>query len=478
MNRIRAAKVVVFILAMGVVFSCFLVHAADNSASLYQIKKSVVWAAIITFFIILITARAIVSFHISRRRDAEIFLSDSERVLRATLNATDNGILVVDYDGHILEANDMYFNMWNIPRDVNGLDMESNNVEFIKKQVLDSGPFGGWMDSVSRTTAAGHYIVNLTDERVVYILYTPLMNEEDMVGRVWSFRDISERKKNEKLKSISDENVRLVRETLEYDKIKTEFFANISHELKTPLNIIIGVLKLFELGLGDKNAGLDKAKLMSHARIMKKNCDRLLKMLGNLIYITEIDSGFTEMHMRNNDLVQIVRSIALAARGFMEDKGVQFDLNICSDSIIIACDGDKIERALLNLLSNAVKFTESDSRISVSVSSKEDFAYISVKDNGIGITDEMKEIIFQRFRQVDKSFTRRCEGSGIGLPIAKALIEMHNGSIEVNSDFGKGSEFIVKLPIWQLDSGEIAATSEQEAGSCIDRINIEFSDIY
>jgi two-component system, OmpR family, phosphate regulon sensor histidine kinase PhoR len=79
---------------------------------------------------------------------------------------------------------------------------------------------------------------------------------------------------------------------------------------------------------------------------------------------------------------------------------------------------------------------------------------------------------------VDKSFTRKCEGSGIGLSLVKSLVEMHNGSIEVKSEYGKGSEFIVKLPIWLVDSDEIAATAEEMASACIDRVNIEFSDIY
>jgi signal transduction histidine kinase len=143
-----------------------------------------------------------------------------------------------------------------------------------------------------------------------------------------------------------------------------------------------------------------------------------------------------------------------------------------------ACDYDKIERVILNLLSNAVKFTEKGGRISISLYSKNNCAYISVKDTGIGIPDEMKEVIFQRFRQVDKSFTRKCEGSGIGLSLAKSLVEMHHGSIKVKSKYGKGSEFIVKLPLILLDDNEIAAAVEDTASVCIDRTKIEFSDIY
>jgi signal transduction histidine kinase len=105
-------------------------------------------------------------------------------------------------------------------------------------------------------------------------------------------------------------------------------------------------------------------------------------------------------------------------------------------------------------------------------------AYISIKDTGIGIPEDMREIIFQKFRQVDKSFTRSCEGSGIGLSLAKSLVEMHNGSIDVISEYGKGSEFIIKLPLFHINDDEIAATADQTANMCMDAVDIEFSDIY
>jgi PAS domain S-box-containing protein len=540
---------------------------------------------------------------ITTYKKAEEKLEKKEKILRATLNATDNGILVVDNKRHVLEANDLFYNMWNIPFDVYSLNSATANQKLIMKQLVDPETFETWVNFVYEVPVTDHYTAELLDKSVYDIFSTPLMDKEHMIGRVWScrditarvnaerelhkseeryrtlvelspdaifvsvegkvvftnmagvkilnankreniysrniqdimlydtkvltekhfngiingeekksmfehrlvrfdgicidtesvcsvvpyrgekavmyvVRDISERKRNEELKRKIDENIKLVSETLEYDKLKTEFFANISHEVKTPLNIIIGSLQLLEYTLGGQNKQDNSDKLAKYAAIMRQNCFRLLRLLNNLIYFTEIDSGFVDMHVQNYDLVQIIKNLISSASKFIEDKGVQIELIMDSDNLEIACDAEKIERVLLNLLSNAVKFTEKGDKISVSLYSRNNFAYISVKDTGIGIPDEMKEVIFQRFRQVDKSFTRKREGSGIGLSLAKSLVEMHNGSIKVKSKCGKGSEFIVKLPLVLLDDNEIAATVEDTASICIDRIKIEFSDIY
>lgn len=485
MNRRKSFYAITFILAVTAFFTCLSISGDNmskliirNPTVLYYIEKNMVWIISGTSLILLMIARIAVSFNIKRRKVAELFLSDSEKILRATINATDNGILVVDNNRRVLEANDLYFKMWNIPWDIYRLGNDTDNIEYIKKQIIDSDAFEDWADLMYETPETGHYITDLADGRIIDVFSTPLMDEDYMIGRVWSFRDISEHKQNEELRCKTDENMKLVRETLEYDKIKTEFFANISHELKTPLNIIIGILQLFDINLSNKSSEMRLEKLLIYNGIMRRNCLRLLRMINNLIYITEIDSGFVEMYVRNHDLVKIVKEITSAAERFIESKGVHLDTGIDEERLEMACDRDKIERVLSNLLSNAVKFTEEGGRICVSLFRKNNFAYITVKDTGIGIPDEMKESIFKKFRQVDKSFTRRCEGSGIGLSLAKSLVEMHKGSIDVISEYGKGSEFIVKLPIWLSDSDEMAAASEQAESECIDRINIEFSDIY
>jgi signal transduction histidine kinase len=451
----------------------------NNADKLQQLQKNIYLAVVTTYvFILLFLAIVIISVNMGGERNAEAYLPNSLKVLEATINAAGEGILVVDINKKVLKANELCFKMWDIPSDMHNLKDAGKYLDLIKKRIKDPDAFEAWVDSSFDTCAINHYVTSLTDGRIIDIISNPLMDNDSMAGRVWCFKDITAIVNAENELEKSHEEMRLITEAREYDKIKTEFFANMSHEIKTPLNIIIGTLQLIELDLNNENSMRSRVKLAEHTAIMRKNCYRLLRMLNNLIYITEIDSGYVEMHAQNNDLVRIIKDTVSSVEKFLKKKEIRLELNIEPDSLKTACDADKIERVLLNLISNAVKFTENGGIISVSLYERNQWAYISVKDTGIGIPGEMKDLIFQRFRQVDKSFTRKCEGTGIGLSLVKSLVEMHGGTIEVQSEYGKGSEFIVKLPLRQLADDEAAAAAEEKPSVFVDKVNIEFSDIY
>ena len=294
-------------------------------------------------------------------------------------------------------------------------------------------------------------------------------------GVVGSMTDITEIKKNEELKKLMEENIKLLTEAMEYDKIKNEFFANISHELRTPLNVILGVLQLLIIYSDEEAINLQNMDRYLH--IMKQNCYRLLRLVNNLIDITKMDAGFFQIKLKSNNIVRIVEDITLSVADYIEEKGIilEFDTNV--EEKIINCDPDQIERILLNLLSNSIKFTSSGGKIGVFLYDKGDSIVIRVKDTGIGIPEDKQEFIFERFRQVDKSLTRDHEGSGIGLSLVKSLVEMHGGTINVISKEGVGSEFIIEIPV-----GEDLNYNEEEIpvteGINIERIKVEFSDIY
>lgn len=295
-----------------------------------------------------------------------------------------------------------------------------------------------------------------------------------------SVMDITEHMQIKEYKESAEKSLQLLNETLENDKFKTEFFANISHELRTPLNVILSTLQLIDL-LKKKNPVVEgKLNLNKHLGVIKQNCFRLLRLINNLIDVTRIDSGFYGINLRNYDIIMLIRDITLSVAPFSESRGISLQISSNVESKILACDPDKIERVVLNLLSNAIKFTKQGGNISVSIVDNTDHIMISIKDTGIGIPEDKLEEIFFRFKQIDKSLTREYEGSGIGLNLVKSIIQMLEGSITVKSELGKGSEFIIKLPAKVLPDNECTAgrTFAEDKPSRVERINIEFSDIY
>jgi len=318
-------------------------------------------------------------------------------------------------------------------------------------------------------------IIRKSDNAVLEVeIASTVFNYSNKNATLILLRDLSDRRRAEKY-------IKLFNDAIEYDKLKTQFFANLSHELRTPLNVILGTIQILTLYLKEKSLENRENLIHNRVKILKQNCYRLLRLVNNLIDITKIDAGFYELDLQNHNIVNVVEEITLSVAEYIEQKNLSLTFDTDVEEKIIACDPDKIERIMLNLLSNAIKFTKPKGNILVNMVDKGESIIISVKDTGIGIPKSEIKHIFEHFRQVDKSFTRNHEGSGIGLSLVKSLVEMHNGSIHVNSEYGKGSEFIIELPVKTLGNDEniIREKSENEMkNNLIEIINIEFSDIY
>lgn len=279
-------------------------------------------------------------------------------------------------------------------------------------------------------------------------------------------------------KFLYEENKKLLSEFKEYEELRNVFFANLSHELRTPLNVIFSAQQMMNYTLHTQTCNCSKDKLDKYNKIIKQNCYRLIRLIGNLIDITKIDAKYFEIDKKNCDIVNLIENITQSVADYIKDKNIELYFETEAKQKIIACDPDKIERIMLNLLSNAVKFTPKHGVIKVRLYDDGKYTAISVKDSGIGISKEMQNMIFERFVQADKSTTRNREGSGIGLSLVKSLVNLHQGSITVNSDQGRGSEFIVRLPDILIPYENYIACSNDTDGQNIERINIEFSDIY
>jgi signal transduction histidine kinase len=274
------------------------------------------------------------------------------------------------------------------------------------------------------------------------------------------------------------ENQRLLEETVKYDKLKTEFIANMSHELRTPLNIIFSTAQLFNI-LISKGENLNSNKIGNYTNSIKQNCYRLLRLVNNLIDMTKIDSGFMNLELKNGDIVQVAEEITQSTAEYVQymSRTIIFDTDV--EEKTMAFDAEKLERILLNLISNATKFTNPGDKINVTLYDKDNHIIISVKDTGRGIPEEKLSQLFQRFKQIDPLLNRSHEGSGIGLSIVKALVEMHGGTIEVKSKYEEGTEFIIYLPAKVIaESDDMKVKSDCTNQLNVENINIEFSDIY
>ncbi|WP_411681987.1 AAA family ATPase [Clostridium thailandense] len=320
-------------------------------------------------------------------------------------------------------------------------------------------------------------------------LYTKLENKVkertlQLEETIFKLKEANSALKQEIINRITTEEAlkeseRQISYSREYDKIKIEFFSNISHELRTPINVIFSALQAHELKIKscvDKNTYKNCCK---YSDIMKQNCYRLLRLINNLIDITKIDTGYFGINKININIINLIEDITLSVADYIENKGLSLIFDTDVEEKIIACDPEKIERIILNLLSNSVKFTQSGGHITVNIENSIENILIRVKDTGRGIPKEKLDSIFERFVQVDRSFTRDHEGSGIGLSLVKALVELHGGTISVKSRSGYGTEFTICIPCELVNEiyGEIPC-SEDLSKSYIEKINVEFSDIY
>ena len=268
------------------------------------------------------------------------------------------------------------------------------------------------------------------------------------------------------------------KEIKEIEKAKSQFFANLSHEIKTPINIIYSCIQLLEVNKINGEKALSDA-YNKYDNTLKQNCYRLLRLVNNLVDMTKIDSGYMKLIFINCEIVSLVEDITLSIIPYVESKNINIVFDTYIEELEIRCDPESMERVILNLLSNAIKFTNNDGNISVIVEADDKYLFIRVKDDGIGISKDIREDIFNRFVQEDKSLNRKNEGSGIGLALVKSLVELHDGEVYLE-DVSEGSEFVVKLPNIKINEevNNHNRVMDVESKPLVQKINIEFSDIY
>lgn len=254
---------------------------------------------------------------------------------------------------------------------------------------------------------------------------------------------------NEQLKKQSRQLEEQTIQLKEKDKIKSAFFANISHEFRTPLTLILN-------GLIDKittaKAYGNKKELVG-LELMQRNAKRLLNLINQLLDLSKLDARQMKLVLQNCDLTQLISIIHGSFSSLGSSRDIDFKLIQPEDPLLCRIDIDKFEKIIYNLLSNAFKFTPVGGTVTLSVNLLNDIIRISISDTGRGIPAEQLQKVFDRFYQGDQYYTDE-QGTGIGLALTKDLVELHNGKVWAESEIGKGATFIVELPFIRANEQE------------------------
>jgi signal transduction histidine kinase len=228
--------------------------------------------------------------------------------------------------------------------------------------------------------------------------------------------------------------------------LKDEFLASMSHELRTPLTGILGLSEVLQL----QTYGPLSEKQMVAMKHIAASGRQLLELINDILDISRIEARQLTLRIGPCKLAQICQSSLQVVADQTQEKKLQTSFSIDQASIIVQADAQRLKQTIVNLLNNAVKFTPDGGSIGIDVTSSqaEQMVHITVWDTGIGIRTEDLPRLFQTFVQLDASLARQYNGTGLGLALVKRLVELHAGSVGVESSFGAGSRFTVNLP-WE-----------------------------
>lgn len=293
------------------------------------------------------------------------------------------------------------------------------------------------------------------------IIFQPVYNSDKTVDKINILGiDITDEKEdNEKM----------------YKTLKTQddSFENTSHELRTPLNLISSATQLLDSYL---KSDISKDKMIATNQIVIKNSYRLKKLINDILDSTNLKEGLEKLNLKNVDIVYITEDIIQSVSSYVSERGLKIVFDTDIEEKIIQLDTYKFEKIMLNLISNAIKFSDLGDIIFITISNKDEYVEICIKDEGIGIDEKSLNNIFDKFYRADNSSNKNFEGTGIGLYIVKSLVKLHRGNISVESTVDEGTTFTLKFPSVILKNKN-ASNYSFDTTNRSEVINTELSDI-
>lgn len=341
-------------------------------------------------------------------------MNNEKEKMETILNYMTDGVVAVDINGSILHANPAAFKLFNISQqDVEGKDFDSIaetlGLNFKHKDLFTNGE-------------EKNDLIEIGNSSIRYSV-VPFRNESaEIAGAIIVLQDVTEQ-----------ENL---------DRMRKEFVANVSHELRTPLTTIKSYTETLLNGAIE-----DRETTLRFLEVIDSESDRMTRLVKDLLMLSKLDYDKSQLNMKEINLTKIVSDCVYKMEMQAKQKNQTISLNIMDDIPITIGDKDRIEQVIINVINNSIKYTQENGRIDVSMWKNDEYVYIKIEDNGIGVPKKDIKRIFERFYRVDKARSRMLGGTGLGLSIAKEIIEAHKGNITLDSIYGEGTWVTIALPV-------------------------------
>ena len=383
-------------------------------------------------------------------------LNEQRELLQLTLSSIGDAVIATDIEGRINFINPTAeaLSGWTLA-EASGRPLHEifRIVNEDTRETVES-PFDAIKRHGATVGLANHTILIGKDGREIPIddSGAPIRNAAgEVVGAVIVFHDVTERRETEQERELLLEREKAARRSAESaDRLKDEFLATVSHELRTPLNSILGWAATLNL-----NDSFDEGSVRNALRIIERNARAQSALINDILDVSRIVTGKLRVQSQPVDLGPVIRSAVDTLRPAIEAKAINVAIPDYSRSVQVSGDPDRLQQIMWNLVANAVKFTPKGGTIKIGLEENDALAEISVRDSGIGIDQQFLPYVFERFRQADSSAIRQDSGLGLGLSIVRHLVELHGGTVRVESEgHGRGSVFTVSLPYArEMESG-------------------------